>query len=173
MNRSATVAAELGLRLVVPEHGGVPLTASICYRGDDPYAIRMSFHVGMDEPVEWIFARDLLATGMETPAGEGDVRVWPSSCFGQDVLNISLARGRLQAFVDSTLSALGTASPLVILVWGAVQVLQGHLTLGTMLAMNALAAGFLTPLSTLITNAFQFQLLGSYLVRRLWRRQTH
>ncbi len=57
------------------------------------------------------------------------------------------------------------ASPLVILVWGAVQVLQGHLTLGTMLAMNALAAGFLTPLSTLITNAFQFQLLGSYLDR--------
>ena len=47
MSRSATVAAELGLRLVVPEHGGVPLTASVCYRDDDPYAIRMSFHVGM------------------------------------------------------------------------------------------------------------------------------
>jgi ABC-type bacteriocin/lantibiotic exporter with double-glycine peptidase domain len=82
-----------------------------------------------------------------------------------DVLNVSLARGRLSAFVDSTLSALGTASPLVILVWGAVQVLQGHLTLGTMLALNALAVGFLTPLSTLISNAFQFQLLGSYLDR--------
>ena len=30
-----------------------------------------------------------------------------------DVLNISLARGRLQAFVDSILSALATASPLI------------------------------------------------------------
>jgi ABC-type bacteriocin/lantibiotic exporter with double-glycine peptidase domain len=82
-----------------------------------------------------------------------------------DVLNISLARGRLSAFVDSTLSALATASPLVILVWGAIQVLQGNLSLGTMLALNALAVGFLTPLSTLISNAFQFQLLGSYLDR--------
>ena len=78
MSRSATVAAELGLRLVVPGHGGVPLTASVCYRDDDPYAIRMSFHVGMDDPVEWLFARDLLAVGMQTPVGEGDVRVWPA-----------------------------------------------------------------------------------------------
>src|SRR5262249_61946078 len=77
MSRSATVAAELGLKLVVPEHGGVPLTASLCYRDDDPYAIRMSFHVGMDDPVEWLFARDLLAVGMQTPVGGSDVRGWP------------------------------------------------------------------------------------------------
>jgi ATP-binding cassette, subfamily B, bacterial len=108
-----------------------------------------------------------LLAGIETLKASGaehrSVEQW--SHLFVDVLNISLSRGRLQAFVDSTLSALGTASPLVILVWGAVQVLQGHLTLGTMLAMNALAAGFLGPLSTLITNAFQFQLLGSYLDR--------
>src|SRR5215469_7399657 len=53
MNTSAIVAAELGLTLVVPEHGAVPLTASLNYRRDDPYAIRMAFHVGTDEPVEW------------------------------------------------------------------------------------------------------------------------
>jgi ATP-binding cassette, subfamily B, bacterial len=108
-----------------------------------------------------------LLAGIETLKASGAehraVEQW--SHLYVDVLNISLARGRLSAFVDSTLAALGTASPLVILAWGAVQVLQGHLSLGTMLAMNALAAGFLTPLSTLITNAFQFQLLGSYLDR--------
>jgi ABC-type bacteriocin/lantibiotic exporter with double-glycine peptidase domain len=82
-----------------------------------------------------------------------------------DVLNISLARGRLSAAVDSTLAGLATASPLVILIFGALQVLRGDLTLGTMLALNALAAGFLTPLSTLVTTAFQLQLLGSYLDR--------
>ncbi len=82
-----------------------------------------------------------------------------------DVLNISLDRGRLSAIVDSTLSALGTASPLVVLLFGATQVLQGHMSLGTMLAMNALATGFLTPLSTLVQTAFQLQLLGSYLDR--------
>jgi hypothetical protein len=48
------------------------------YSGSDPYAVRMAFHVGTDEPVEWIFARDLLAAGIESRQGEGDVQVWPS-----------------------------------------------------------------------------------------------
>jgi len=108
-----------------------------------------------------------LLAGIETLKASGaehrSVEQW--SHLYVDVLNISLSRGRLQAWVDSVLAALGTASPLVVLVWGGVQVLQGNLTLGTMLALNALAAGFLTPLSTLITNAFQFQLLGSYMDR--------
>jgi ABC-type bacteriocin/lantibiotic exporter with double-glycine peptidase domain len=82
-----------------------------------------------------------------------------------DVLNVSLDRGRLSGIVDAALAALATGSPLIILVFGAIQVLEGHLTLGTMLALNALAAGFLTPLSQLVQTAFQLQLLGSYLDR--------
>ncbi len=106
MNSSATVAAELGLRLVVPEHSGVPLTASLYYRGDDPYAIRMAFHVGMDDPVEWIFARDLLALGLSHPAGDGDVRVWPSIGVHSDVLNISLSSPYGQAHFEAPLAAM-------------------------------------------------------------------
>ena len=65
MNRSSgtTISAELGLKLVVPQQTIVPLVASMYYSGSDPYAVRMAFHVGTDEPVEWIFARDLLAAG--------------------------------------------------------------------------------------------------------------
>jgi hypothetical protein len=107
MNSINTVAAELGLRLVVPEHDGVPLTASLHYRAEDPYAIRMAFHVGMDEPVEWIFARDLLAGGMTEPAGDGDVRVWPAEMpTGQRVLNISLSSPFGQAHFEAPLTAL-------------------------------------------------------------------
>jgi len=109
MNRSATVAAEVGLRLVVPEHGGVPLTAGLCYRGDDPYAIRMSFHVGMDDPVEWLFARELLIAGLRAPAGDGDVRVWPAPARDQDmldVLNISLSSPFGHAHFEAPLAAL-------------------------------------------------------------------
>lgn len=106
MHRSDTVAAELGLTLVVPEHGGVPLTASLYYRGDDPYAIRMAFHVGMDDPVEWIFARDLIAAGMHEPTGEGDVRVWPGADGDQRVLNISLSSPFGQAHFEAPLSAV-------------------------------------------------------------------
>jgi Streptomyces sporulation and cell division protein, SsgA len=105
MNSSATVATELGLRLVVPEHGGVPLTASLYYRGDDPYAIRMAFHVGMDDPVEWIFARDLLAEGLDHHAGDGDVRVWPSTGRYRDLLNISLSSPYGEAHFEAPLTA--------------------------------------------------------------------
>jgi hypothetical protein len=91
MNSSTSVSAELGLSLVVPEHGAVPLVASLRYSAEDPYAIRMAFHVGTDEPVEWIFARDLLAVGLEGPAGEGDVQVWPADEHGLEVLNIALS----------------------------------------------------------------------------------
>jgi hypothetical protein len=50
----------------------------------------MAFHVGTDEPVEWIFARDLLAAGITSPQGEGDVKVWPSaqSCAESDGLDV-------------------------------------------------------------------------------------
>jgi hypothetical protein len=76
---STTISAELGLKLVVPQQTIVSLVASMYYSGSDPYAVRMAFHVGTDEPVEWIFARDLLAAGIESRQGEGDVQVWPSA----------------------------------------------------------------------------------------------
>jgi hypothetical protein len=93
MNRSSstTISAELGLRLVVPQQTIVPLVASVYYSGSDPYAVRMAFHVGTDEPVEWIFARDLLAAGIESRQGDGDVQVWPSSasCAQPDELDVA------------------------------------------------------------------------------------
>jgi len=106
MNTSAIVAAELGLTLIVPGHGGVPLTASLNYRRDDPYAIRMAFHVGTDEPVEWIFSRDLLAVGLDRAAGDGDVQVWPTRAAHRDVLNISLSSPFGQAHFEASLTAL-------------------------------------------------------------------
>jgi len=105
MMNSVTVSAELGLSLVVPEHGAVPLVASLDYCADDPYAIKMSFHVGTDEPVEWIFARELLATGLETHAGEGDVKVWPDDSPGADVLNLALSSPFGEAHFEAPLSA--------------------------------------------------------------------
>jgi hypothetical protein len=106
MMNSVTVSAELGLSLVVPEHGAVPLIASLDYCADDPYAIKMSFHVGTDEPVEWIFARELLATGLESSAGEGDVKVWPEdSSSDPDILNIALSSPFGEAHFEAPLSA--------------------------------------------------------------------
>ena len=123
MNRSSstTISAELGLRLVVPQQTIVPLVASMFYSGSDPYAVRMAFHVGTDEPVEWIFARDLLAAGIESRQGEGDVHVWPSPGSGahggdpdlagsaqpgEKVLNIELSSPFGQAHFEAPAQAM-------------------------------------------------------------------
>lgn len=82
-----------------------------------------------------------------------------------DELNIALAQGRLTAAFDSLLSALEIASPLVVLVFGTVQVLQGEISLGTMLALSALAMGFLLPVSALTATGVKLQQLGGYLAR--------
>lgn len=82
-----------------------------------------------------------------------------------DTLNVQLRRGQLNAMADSFINALKAASPIVILCFGAYQVLNGALSLGTMLALNALAIGFLMPLSSLVTTFLQFQVLRSYLER--------
>ena len=89
MNSSTTVSAQLGLRLVVPDRTTVPLLAGLEYAADDPYAIRMAFYVGDDEPVEWIFARELLTVGIVRRVGDGDVQVWPGSDDG--TLHIALS----------------------------------------------------------------------------------
>jgi ATP-binding cassette subfamily B protein len=108
-----------------------------------------------------------LLAGMETLKASGSehraVEHW-SNLF-VDTLNVSLDRGRLQALIDALLAGLGMASPLAILVFGVRQVLAGEMSLGEMLALNALAAGFLVPLTALVTTAFQFQFLDSYIER--------
>jgi Streptomyces sporulation and cell division protein, SsgA len=96
-NSRTAVSGELGLGLVGPEHMIVPLTASLYYSCHDPYAVKMAFHVGAEEPVEWILARDLLAAALHSREGIGDVQAWPSAAsaegetaFGPKILNISM-----------------------------------------------------------------------------------
>jgi ABC-type bacteriocin/lantibiotic exporter with double-glycine peptidase domain len=82
-----------------------------------------------------------------------------------DELNVALARGRLDAVLDALRGVLATAAPLVLLGYGAVLVLDGELSLGTMLAVNAMAIGFIGPLDVLVEAALQVAGVGSYIDR--------
>lgn len=88
---------------------------------------------------------------------------WSNLFFNQ--LNISLQKNRLSALIDTGMTALRVFAPLVLLWVGAYRVLDGSMTLGTMLALNALAAAFLMPLSSLVSNGQRLQLVGSHLER--------
>ncbi|WP_329564546.1 SsgA family sporulation/cell division regulator [Kitasatospora sp. NBC_01266] len=86
--RSATVEHAVHARLILSGHCSTGLRATLCYRADDPLAVRMVFpcEYSLDEPlgpqpgaeVVWVFARQLLAAGLNLPAGLGDVHIRPS-----------------------------------------------------------------------------------------------
>jgi hypothetical protein len=63
---------------LVAEGLRIPLAADFSYASTAPFEVQVAFHAGGGEPVEWIFARDLLGSGLQARAGHGDVRVWPS-----------------------------------------------------------------------------------------------
>jgi ATP-binding cassette subfamily B protein len=79
-----------------------------------------------------------------------------------DTLNVTLERGRLDAWTSSLRSTMTMVSPLIVLGYGATLVLDGNLSLGTMLGLTALATGFLTPLSALVNTGLQLEVLGSF-----------
>ncbi|GAA2872393.1 SsgA family sporulation/cell division regulator [Pseudonocardia halophobica] len=63
--------------LITPDSAPVPVRVELSYSSRDPYAVQASFRTGQGSPVDWVFARDLLADGLLGPAGTGDVRVQP------------------------------------------------------------------------------------------------
>ncbi len=88
---------------------------------------------------------------------------WSNLFFKQ--LNVSLERRRLGAMTETLMTALRTFTPLVLLWLGTARVLDGALSLGTMLGLNALAVAFLSPLASLVSTARQLQLAGAHLER--------
>ncbi|MCG8462949.1 MAG: peptidase domain-containing ABC transporter, partial [Holophagales bacterium] len=80
-------------------------------------------------------------------------------------MRVSIRRGQIAAMIETVMATLRTASPLVLLWYGVGQVLAGSWTLGSMLAWNAIAANFLSPLGSLVASLQSFQLLGAHLAR--------
>jgi ABC-type bacteriocin/lantibiotic exporter with double-glycine peptidase domain len=80
-------------------------------------------------------------------------------------LDVALARGRLDALIGALRGVLTVAGPLVLLGVGAALVLDGQLSLGTMLAVNGMAVGFLLPLDALVEAALSVASLRGYAER--------
>ena len=80
-------------------------------------------------------------------------------------MKATIQRGRVSAMIESAMGGLRTLSPLLLLWLGANSVLDGKMSLGSMLALNAVAASFLAPLTTLASNAQQLQVVGANIER--------
>lgn len=88
---------------------------------------------------------------------------WTNLFFDQ--LNISTRRSYLSTVASTILLILQVFAPMSLLWVGAIQVLNGTMTLGTMLALTSLATSFLTPLSSLVSSGQQIQLVKAHLDR--------
>lgn len=106
-------------------------------------------------------------TGAETVKSSGAehvvVRRW-SQKFSEQ-LESSVRRSRLDNAIDAVLGMLGTASPLAMLVLGAYLVFSENLSLGTMLALIALAGAALAPVAQLGRSIKTFQTIRVHLDR--------
>ena len=80
-------------------------------------------------------------------------------------LDSSWQRGRYFAGVEAAMTAVRTFSPLFLLWLGSTLVLNGSMSLGTMLAVNGLAAVFLQPVASLVLSGQRLQLAGAHLER--------
>lgn len=80
-------------------------------------------------------------------------------------LNASLRCSHIGVVVDTAITTLRTLSPLILLWAGTLRVLEGRMSLGTMLALIGLATAFLQPLSSLVSNTQRLQLVMAYLER--------
>ncbi|MFQ1001134.1 SsgA family sporulation/cell division regulator [Modestobacter sp. SSW1-42] len=107
------------------------MPAALVYDARDPFAVRVRFGdggedefdrgtddvalqgpaFGEDVPdedggVEWLLSRDLLRAGLTSPAGEGDVRLWPARG-GLDVLFLQLRAPSGEALFELSAAVVG------------------------------------------------------------------
>jgi ABC-type bacteriocin/lantibiotic exporter with double-glycine peptidase domain len=88
---------------------------------------------------------------------------WTGVFTGQ--LEATMERGRLTVVLVATTQTLQRFAPLLLLWFGAISVLNGSMTLGTMLALVSLSQLFLGPLAALVTAGLMFQQVGGHLER--------
>jgi ATP-binding cassette, subfamily B, bacterial len=82
-----------------------------------------------------------------------------------DHLNTSVRRDSIAAVLGTLMGVISGFAPLVLLWYGATQVLDGTMSIGTMLALNALASAFLAPLSSLASTGQNVQLVRAHFER--------
>ena len=126
-------SSPITLQLVGPQ-SWTEVPALLCYDTADAFAVRIAFGDVADKNgvvelqdggIAWLLSRELLQAGLEGPAGDGDVRLWPAHAT-TDVLFLhlrapsgealfELSRATVAAFLrqTETLVPSGTESSLL------------------------------------------------------------
>src|SRR3954454_2135560 len=100
----------LTLQLIGPR-SWTEIPAVLAYDAADPFAVRITFGdvaaANGEDGVAWLVGRELLQAGLDRPAGDGDVRVWPASATA-DVLFLHLRAPSGEALFELSRATLAT-----------------------------------------------------------------
>lgn len=109
MTNVTRAGAQLVFAFITPSGRPVPVDVELAYRADDPHAVAVTFRMG-ERQTTWLMSRDVLADGLITTSGTGDVRLRPhnsttavlelSSDNGHAVFHVRSSE--LQEFLNST-----------------------------------------------------------------------
>jgi hypothetical protein len=109
MTNVTRAGAQMVFAFITPSGRPVPVDVELEYLADDPHAVSMTFRM-TDQVTTWMMSRDLLADGLITTSGTGDVRMRPhnsttailelSSDSGHAVFHVRSSE--LQEFLNST-----------------------------------------------------------------------
>ncbi|MFT3927642.1 MAG: peptidase domain-containing ABC transporter [Myxococcales bacterium] len=80
-------------------------------------------------------------------------------------LNNTVKRGELDGMFSALIGVLRFCGPISLMLTGAHLVLVGELSLGTMLGLSALGAGFLEPVANLVNTGMKLAQLKGYMER--------
>ncbi|MET7636848.1 SsgA family sporulation/cell division regulator [Streptomyces sp. NPDC005078] len=96
----------LDMELASPPGERILVPTQLLYRSQDPLAVQLLFQDGLQGPVPWVFARDLLAAGTRTLSGDGDVQVWPDRSGREALLHLLLPSPHGSAHLTAPLPAI-------------------------------------------------------------------
>jgi ATP-binding cassette subfamily B protein len=80
-------------------------------------------------------------------------------------LDLSLERSRVTALVEMALGSLRMITPVLLLWLGARSVLEGEMSVGTLVAIQSIATAILSPVTSLIVVSQQLQMAAAHLDR--------
>jgi hypothetical protein len=102
------VQQKLTVQLVLSPERSLPVPALLAYCSEDPYAVHVTFHLGQDSPVDWVFARELLVEGVFRACGTGDVRIWPTRADGRSLICLALSSPAGEALLEAPAAPVAT-----------------------------------------------------------------
>ncbi|GAA1952620.1 SsgA family sporulation/cell division regulator [Amycolatopsis minnesotensis] len=83
-----------------------PVLSRLSFLASEPFAVTIAFRSERGRWIEWVFARDLLVTGLTEPSGIGDVRVRPDLALDEDLIALEIESPDGYALVEMELADL-------------------------------------------------------------------